>query len=223
LDERGEVIISQSGDPGHGSFPTSQWRAGETLRDWYDLPLAPELPAGDYTLTINLLAGTSPGEPLVLAPLTIQGRPRQFTAPELSLSFTTQFGRAVHLLGLEGEAPHTAQAGETLPLTLIWQVQEPPGTALVRFVQLLGPVGPPIAQQDSVPCNSECPATSWVRDEILTDVVTLSLPESVEPGDYRLIVGWYDPATLVRLEATNEAGEVWPDNAAVLPITVQMR
>lgn len=223
LDEADNVVASQTGHPGQDRFPTSQWRAGETLRDWYDLPLSPELPSGAYSITINLLGGPQPSDPLALASITIQGRPRQFEAPAITQAFTSQFGRAVRLLGVDEPETLTASAGETLPLTLVWQVQEPPPTALVRFVQLLGPAGPPAAQQDSIPCNGECPATSWVTTEILVDPVALTLPETTEPGDYQLIVGWYDPATLGRLEATAAAGTRWADDAAVLPITVQIR
>ena len=44
------------------------------------------------------------------------------------------------------------------------------------------------------------PTTAWTTNELVRDRHTLELPEGIPPGDYRLIVGVYRVADLVRLK-----------------------
>ncbi len=86
----------------------------------------------------------------------------------------------------------------------------------MRFVHLLGADGKPLAQHDSAPCEGECPSASWLAGEVLTDTVSLTIPEGVPAGSYSLATGWYDGETLQRLEARDAAGTVLPDGLAPL-------
>ena len=54
LDSQGQLRGQADSPPTSGRYPTSVWDAGEFIADLHTLPLAPDLPAGDYTLLIGL-------------------------------------------------------------------------------------------------------------------------------------------------------------------------
>lgn len=219
----GTVIAEQQNQPGGNRYPTTQWRTGETLRDWMDLPLAPTTPSGSYELVVSLTAGGVETGRFLLGPIEVDGRIRHFEPPPLSQSVTASFGQQVRLLGIDSPAEMMVAPGAELSLTLAWQAQAEPAAPLVRFVHLLGAEGRPLAQQDSVPCGGECPATSWMASEILLDQVTLTLPPDLPTGTYRLVTGWYDPATVTRLEARDEQGNRLAEDVVELPVRVVVR
>lgn len=123
----------------------------------------------------------------------------------------------MQLAGLQHALASSIRPGETLEVPLVWQVQEPSTRPLVRFVHLLGADGKPVAQHDSAPCEGECPSSSWLAGEVLTDTVTLSIADDVLAGSYSLATGWYDE-TLQRLEARDAHGTVLPDGLVPLAV-----
>ncbi|HMN30637.1 MAG TPA: hypothetical protein PKE45_20970, partial [Caldilineaceae bacterium] len=196
LDSSGAPIAEQRSPPGGNEYPTTGWRAGETLRTWLDLPLSPTTPAGSYDLVLTLRDGERVSGRQALGQVTVQGRVRQFAPPALAQPVEASFGQQVRLLGIDAPSELRLLPGATISFTLAWQVMARPPGPLVRFVHLLGADGKPVAQQDTTPCNGECPATSWLENEILSDPASLTLPTDLPPGEYRLITGWYDQATV---------------------------
>ena len=62
-----------------------------------------------------------------------------------------------------------------------------------------------LGQHDGVPANGKLPTTTWQVDEIVTDRHQFDFP-TAQKGEYRLIVGLYDPLTGGRLPITDSAG-----------------
>ena len=54
LDSEGQLRGQVDSPPASGQYPTSVWDAGEFINDLHTLPLAPDLPAGEYRLAIGL-------------------------------------------------------------------------------------------------------------------------------------------------------------------------
>jgi 4-amino-4-deoxy-L-arabinose transferase-like glycosyltransferase len=223
LADDGAVVAEQRSRPGGDRYPTTQWRSGETLRSWMDLFLAPTIPPGSYELVVSLSAGDAETGRLPLGGVEVQGRVRRFDPPPLGQPLPAFFGQLVRLLGIDTPPAITVAPGEELILTLVWQPKSEPVAPLVRFVHLLGAEGRPLAQQDGAPCAGECPAPSWLVDEILVDPVRLPLPADLPSGDYRLVTGWYDPATVTRLEAYDEQGDRLAEDVLELPVRVVVR
>jgi hypothetical protein len=89
------------------------------------------------------------------------------------------------------------------------------------FVHLIDlTTGAIVAQDDVVPRRWTYPTTWWERDEVVEDTVALSL-DGVSPGQYRLLVGLYDPEAGQRLLAYSADGERYPDDA--VPLTTVQR
>ena len=204
-----EVVAETARAVGGERYPTSQWLAQEIVRDWQDFHVPVDLPSGDYTLM--LIPEETPAQVIPLAEITVAGRPRRYSPPDVVAPLGAQFGAVIELVGLTEPvimpAPTTPpEAVPLLPISLVWHGLAPNSVSLVRSLQLLTADGRLIAQQDGIPCAELCPTNSWLTDEYLLDSVDLPLPTELDPGDYQLMVGWYDPATLTRIPALTAGG-----------------
>ncbi|GIW07138.1 MAG: hypothetical protein KatS3mg060_1943 [Dehalococcoidia bacterium] len=54
--------------PVFGAYPTTAWRAGEVIKDRYDIPIDPNAPAGGYRIAVGLYDRTT-GERLAIQPV----------------------------------------------------------------------------------------------------------------------------------------------------------
>ena len=194
---------------------------GHPLHTYADLRLPPDVKSGVYPLLLSRPGDE--GQPVPLGEVEVSGRPRRFDVPALDLPVHATFGDQVTLLGTNTAPLLEVASGQMITVTLAWQAQATPSQDLVRFVHLLNAEGLPVAQQDSRPCDGECPASSWLPGEVLLEEVQLQTPADLQPGSYRLAVGWYDAATLQRLTALDESGQPMADNLLILPIDVQVK
>ena len=71
LDASGALAAGWDNPPCHRTCPTDSWRAGEVIRDEYDLVLDKNLPPGQYTLEAGMY-DSSTGTRL---PVQIPGQP----------------------------------------------------------------------------------------------------------------------------------------------------
>ncbi len=63
-DAHGRIAVEEVNRPAMGTYPTTQWDAGEVLLDWHDLGIPPSLNKGAYALTVVVgdLTGGVTGE-----------------------------------------------------------------------------------------------------------------------------------------------------------------
>ncbi len=110
----------------------------------------------------------------------------------------------------------TARPGEVLTLDLAWRAVSPPRADYVVFAQLLDSQGRLAAQRDMPPSGGTGRMSRWEPGSIIDDPIGLRVPANLAPGDYRWIIGLYDPATGRRLPAW------WSDHATddALPLGV---
>ncbi len=106
--------------------------------------------------------------------------------------------------------------GDTLELTLEWQLQAAIAEDLTVFVHLYGPDGQLVAQADGYPLRGLSPFWLWEPGRTLRDQRSLTWPADAPVGNYTVAVGVYDSATGDRLPAVDASGEPLPDNAAVV-------
>ena len=71
LNARGELVTQFDRPPGGGTWPTSTWLAGQTLRDIYPLPIPSDVPDGVYTVRVGMYTWPS----LERLPVSIDGVP----------------------------------------------------------------------------------------------------------------------------------------------------
>lgn len=106
------------------------------------------------------------------------------------------------LLLAEYGPPHP---GNTLHLTLTWQVTRPLYRDLKLFLHLLDSSGQVIAQADPLagadagPEGADYFTSRWDPGELILDDVAITIPPDAPAGPYRLALGLYDGDTLERL------------------------
>ena len=92
-------------------------------------------------------------------------------------------------------------------MTLYWRADAAIHTTYTVFVHLLDANESVIVNADHAPPK---PMPGWVRGEIITDAVTLTIPPDLPPGEYALEIGLYDAAdpAFTRLALTNGQNRV---------------
>lgn len=220
--EDGVAVAQQALTPGGAAFPPSRWRVGETLRVPAVLQLDPTLSNGVYRLQVAVVNDADAIATIDLGEITISGRPRLFVTPPIDQPVAASFGEVVRLVGVNAASAVTIAPGAPISLTLVWQPLRTTPQSLVRFVQVLDANGELVAQQDTIPCDGACPASSWLAGETLLDAVNVTLTPEAPGGAYRLIVGWYDADSQERLSGFDAAGQPLVDNAFTLPTQISV-
>ena len=105
---------------------------------------------------------------------------------------------------------HTYSAGDTIELTLFYRTVQDMDQRYTAFVHLLGPENPTSgrtlwAQNDSEPCHSFYPTSSWKEGEIVVDRIDLSIPDEAPSSTYRIAMGFYEAWSGRRLSATGDS------------------
>lgn len=118
-----------------------------------------------------------PGQPGVTPPLS--GR-------------SEVFGGAIALSGAKTSGQDTLRPGQSLAIELVWRSLAPLAKDYTVFTQLLGPDGRVLGQKDGPPMGGTHPTSVWKPGEVVVDRYTLTVDPAAPPGDYRLIVGWYE-------------------------------
>jgi hypothetical protein len=86
----------------------------------------------------------------------------------------------------------TGKPGDVLTVDLTWEVLERPPVDYSLFLHLTSTDdAPPIAQADLPLGATTYPSGTWRPGDLVRDYVTLTLPESLEAGTYRLWLGVY--------------------------------
>lgn len=218
LSADGELIAQTTWRPGRDDHPTPAWLPGEMVRDGrtFLIPAAvagdPTRPVADgrYRLLLDLL--DADGEPqaaaVELGDVIVQTPSRSFTLPAATNAVDGRLGEIATLASY-----HLSEAvvapGDTLTLTLYWRAEALTAVAYTTFIHLVGQDGESeaasgriLAQQDRPPQAGARPTTGWLPSEIIRDDVPLFIPLDTPPGESRLLVGLYDPASGERLPAS---------------------
>ena len=107
---------------------------------------------------------------------------------------TGQLG-PIQLLGYDAPATDVT-AGDTLPMRLYWQSRAPTDGEYIVFNHLLTNTGELVAQIDGPPLTDphlRRTTAAWDDPEeiIISREFLLQLPETLEPGEYTLVTGFY--------------------------------
>lgn len=220
----GSVIGKVDSYPGGGRLRTTTWQPGAIYADEYAIPLPPLPPQGEgsktaqaengpmasklrvqvgwwfYPAEDHIPATTAEGQPMNVVMLDAGGFAdgRGELAPEGLTAAQTDFGEKIRLLGWRRDETR---------LTLYWEVIAPPGADYTVFAQWLDAANEVAAQGDAppdLPTRFLLPGERYVTRHIFPSGETLAA------GDYRLMIGWYDPLGGQRLAAGT------PDDALLL-------
>lgn len=223
----GGLLAQRDSYPGGGSYPTTFWHPGDIVIDSYRIPITvavttstiAHIDVGLYALPD--LAGLPAYDPAGQAITPVVGRlrirPPMTQTPAPPARYT--MGSSIALEGWQ--VPTQAQAGTNLPVTLSWRCLESPDRDYTIFLHLVGPDGTPRAQADGEPQGGSLPTSFWEPGESVPDNRTLILPNTVMPGQYRLVLGMYRLDTGQRLPVKDANGQSVGDSIVLETLTLQ--
>ena len=113
------------------------------------------------------------------------------------------------------------QAGEKLPIALYWQALAPPQSSYTVFVQVVAASDAKAAQVDRLPCDGDCPTTTWRTGDVVGERYELVLDPEAPAGQYQIIAGMYDLATGQNLPHVDELGNVIGNYVVVGSVNVR--
>lgn len=96
-------------------------------------------------------------------------------------------------------------------MQLYWESLAETNVNYTVFVHIRDQDGNVVAQMDRPPANGSYPTMLWSTGEVISDPVTIPLPEDLPAGSYTVAVGLYDFANGARLHIENT-----PDNSVEL-------
>jgi hypothetical protein len=177
-------------------------RGERTYGTYVDVALPGRLNGGTYRLVVAVKDGR--GSELVfedLPTLQVTARERTFLVPPVPHRRAATFGGAIDLIGfdLEPDSVRVGANAQTLRLTLYWQCRREMERSYKAFVHLVGPDGKIHGQSDRIPLGDLAPTTGWSKGEVLVDAHDIPIGAGAPPGEYRLLVGFYDPQDGSRL------------------------
>lgn len=185
----------------------------------FDVTAPEDLSAGRYTLQVG-----HPGAP---------ARCRWLATPSAGCSLgridvqgvalaegAANYADTIALLEVD-VSDATLEAGGRLGVTLTWQALAPISEDYTVFVQVVDAQDQIVGQVDSWPLHGTYPTSQWRAGEVVQDGYQIQLPGELEPGRYRLLVGWYLLATQQRLPVVDESGAAVDDRVVIPGLTVQ--
>lgn len=213
--------------PGGGLLPTSFWQPGVIYPDHYRIATRPD---ADTPTLLKLAVSFSQdlisdgvGRPV---PAWANGRPAtdiildagDLRTPVYRLRKPAYPPIALLDDGIRLQEDAIIAEKDAVILTLTWSATQPIPDDYAIFVHLVDAQGNLIAQGDAPPRDGYWPTSHWQPEEAVASRHIIPLPADLPAGDYKLLVGMYDPASGRRLAIRAAAGTAWPDHAMSIPL-----
>lgn len=172
-------------------YPATELPSSVLTTERYYLRIPPDIVPATYMLTLEAVDSTGKpiGKPYRTA-VGINARARTYTAPPLQHTVNAKLGGKISLLGYDLQSD-----GATIQITMVWQALDAINADYKYFVHLWRDEQL-VTQADAMPRNNQYPTSWWVANEIVTDVVELTVPG---PGKYTVTTGLYNPTDDSRL------------------------
>ncbi|NKQ36574.1 MAG: hypothetical protein HF973_13280 [Chloroflexi bacterium] len=208
----GVPIAQRDMYPDQGLRPTSLLRPGERIVNFYRLSV-PDTAVAPADLALNVgLYDYETGERLALPDgrdLVMLDVVRLTAVPgQTPNPVSVNFEKGVELVGYELE-PRRAAAGDTLDLTLYWQLNQPLPEDYTFFAQVVDEDTTRWASQDL-----PVPTATWETGQVIPVPMTLILSEETPPGVYPIIIGLYtrtEDGSFARLQRITDDGRPTDD------------
>lgn len=202
----GTRITQADGAPTDGVIATEDYPR-MPLPDYKVMLLPADLAPGRYRLEViayEVYTHSPLADPIAVDWFTLGPPP---ATPTQVLDTSWQNG-----IALQGhdDLPATLAPQASFVLRLVWTTDAAVSDDYTAFVHLIGPDGNIVAQNDRQPLDGFYPTSAWAVSDPVEDFYGLTLPATLLPGEYRLLVGWYLPATgeRLRLADGSDAAEI---------------
>lgn len=208
-------LIRRDSYPAAGLLLADDWQTGQTWTSEYIIRIPDDAPEQqvltlvtgfyDQEAAQRLEATTASGD----AVTPIIGRV-EIHGPVQEIATDYRFGDSIELV-----EPAITRTDAGLQVCLTWVARARLNTDYTTFVHVFDATGEKITQQDFQPRDGRYPTSAWLPDEPVQDCRTLSAADAAEAET--LLIGLYDPATVVRLPVVDAVGSELRDRAVRVP------
>jgi len=132
---------------------------------------------------------------------------------QLDRAVAANFGDRAELIGVE--LPANAKPGDTVKMRLAFENRQVFGQLYKVFVHLRGLDNALVAQADRALCDLALNEADWRPGDVLVDEYKLTVPPDAQPGDYPVVIGFYQDTTGTRLPVVAADIEHDKDSATV--------
>ena len=200
------VVAGRHTYPGLGRFPTSAWLPDYTFCDTIRVDIPKDLAQTllykveigwlNHETGERLATTARDGSPLSHAFATTV---RLQSAETEMLTLSPPYSNTIVLK--DADLLPVWPAGAEQTFILEWWLSEDVSLDYTTFVHLRqSDTGQNVAQADGPPANGWYPTSAWQPGEVITDERKFLVPKEIPVDRYDLVVGWYDPASGLRLE-----------------------
>jgi hypothetical protein len=187
---------------GGGMFRANEWRQGQVIAENISIQVADDARVPTLGRLYLRLQGQ---EPLVNAAF-VKLVPRRWPTP--SPTILAEFANGIEIaqaaitISASSDAVSGVLPGATLPVSVRWQIRQPPHVPLNTFVHLGQPGLPPLAQADGPALHGDYPAHDWDAGAVFDDEYLLTVPADLPFGEYAVMIGLYRPESGERIALT---------------------
>lgn len=200
LDKSENVVASHALWP-IPSMPPSVWETNVIYVSQAKLGLPQrELPE-ELFLTITPFLKESQqmhNQRVFLGRLMTTGGITEVKLEDAPLNWQATFTPALRLLGHQTSSDVT-RPGDTLAVSLYWEVLEPPAADYSVFIHLLNDKGKLLAQYDRPAGGNMATTSTWQAGQILRDIYPVAVPQDAPVGRYTIRIGMYMWPSMERL------------------------
>ena len=140
-------------------------------------------------------------------------RQKSMVEPQVTLEYNLE--PQIVLQGYD-LATNEVQRSENLKLTLYWYAENTPDIDAKVFLHLYNAQGDLVGQIDQRPFHDTRPPYTWFPGEQIVDTYQLQISPDLQPGQYDLAIGMYDPSSNERFVVTTSKGENLPNSRIFL-------
>ena len=175
---------------GGGNYPADFWPEGAIIIDHLQVPTFVSQQNGtDYSLPVEARVLVKlAGEEMAIDVGGVKLMPHPDDWAEPAVEPIANLGDLVEITNID-----VVVEQEIVTVDMSWHVIRETSTDWVTFVHLGLAGEAPIAQGDRPPRKGHYRTSLWEVGEYFEDTYSLVVPEGVAAGEYRLILGMYDP------------------------------
>lgn len=164
--------------------------------------------------TLGVVAALTLSLAFVLEPAgVLYANSAGLTVADADQDVFADFGGEIALIGID--APRGAlEPGDTVPVTLYWKALRDLDANYQVFVHILQPDNNVASQSDKLN-PGDFPTERWPLDKYVRDMHTVTVPQTIAPGEYALVTGLWRPES-GRLPLQDGSGDLF----VIRPITI---
>jgi hypothetical protein len=125
-------------------------------------------------------------------------------AARITPDLPARFGDQIALEGFELTRDQIRR-GEALAMIVYWRALTRLEKDYTIFAHLVDARGEIVAGADAPPRQGDFPTSKWRAHDVIPDSIIISIEPDVPPGEYRLLIGLYELATMQRVPLENFA------------------